>query len=110
MTNAEAIEVVNGIILAAFTLGLLAAFASTGIRMLRLWLAGHKLPELIWRDFVGWGLLCFTFLLIAIGRAFEWTVREQLWWFLVTGAPAIAAVWVYVYFELFVIGHRRDRR
>lgn len=99
----------NELALFAFVAGLVVALGSTLFRILHLWLRGHELPYLIWRDLVVFGGFALTFVLIACARVFEWDVRDELWWTAVTAIPSLVAVWTYVVYELFVIGHRRDR-
>lgn len=108
------VEAVNAAALALFVLGLVLGVGSTGFRVIQLWMRGHNRPQLIYRDLAVFGLLCFTFLLIGIARVLGWQIMTwpdgaRLAWTVLTAAPAVAAVWVYVYFEFRVIGHRRDR-
>lgn len=97
--------VVNIIFLVVFVLGLGAAFLRIAVRMLAFVRSNRPTPSLLKRDFVLMGGLCFPFFLIFIARAFNLgsTLSGELWWTLLTGIPAIAGLYYFLYYEFFVI-------
>lgn len=101
-------ETVNGIALTLFVAGLMMAVVSTTFRLVRLRRAGIPRPVLIWRDLAVFGLLAGTFALLLAHRAAGLPFVGELWWALLTAGAAVLAIGVYVYYELVVIGHRRD--
>ena len=103
-------ELLDLALLVLFVGGLLVGFGSTLYRMISLRRGGKPQPHLIVRDLVLVGGLSLSFLLVAVRRLVDLPVVDEWWWSLLTAAPAIGAVWVYAYYEVLVIGHRRDRR
>ena len=103
-------EEVNAIGLALFTAGLVACVASTAWRIRQFWRYGIPQPRLIWRDVLTFGLLGLDFLVILIHRVGGAPFAGTVWFSGITVAIACAAIAVWLYFELVVIGHRRDRR
>jgi hypothetical protein len=108
-------EQVNAIALVLFVAGVVLGFGSTFVRLVRLHRAGIDLPRLIWRDIGVFGLLSVTFLLVAVARVQGWQVTAwpdaaRIGWTVATASPAVLAAWIYVFYELRVIGHRRDGR
>lgn len=101
-------ETINAVALGLFSLGLLLGAGSTLVRLVRLSQRGIPRPRLIWRDVSFVGGLGFTFVAILIHRVTGMPFVEEVWWALFTATVAVASVWVYAYFEFFVIGHRRD--
>lgn len=101
-------ELVNRVALALFTVGVLLGFGSTAFRLVRLHLAGIPLPRLIWRDVVVFGGLALTFVAIGVHRVLDMPFAGELWWSLASASVAVIAVWVYVWYEFAVVGHRRD--
>lgn len=112
MTEDQVIEVVNVLILAAFTFLLVIGFLTTLIRRFGLILKRIPAPRLLPRDLTLLGTLSWPFALILLVRAEELTrvVVGQLWWVLLTGIPPVFGVAVYVYYEIFVIGQPEDWR
>jgi hypothetical protein len=106
------VELVNTIIFVLFLALLVAGAVTTLIRKVALDLKRFPAPRLLPRDVALLTLLSVSFLLISMSRVFGWSpyVVGQVWWSLVTGIPAILAVAVYLYFELFVIGQPEDWR
>ena len=107
MTDAELIRAVGLVVF----VGLLAAgFASTALRMWRLWRAKVARPALIWRDMIE-RLLYLGVVVIAFTHAmlgYPW--RDEPGYVALTSLLACGAAGVYLYYELVIIGHRRDRR
>lgn len=101
-------ETVNGIALVLFVACLLIAVVSTGYRLVRLHRAGIPRPVLIWRDLAVFGLLAGTFALLLAHRAAGLPFVRELWWAAITAGLAVLAILIYVYYELIIIGHRRD--
>lgn len=104
------VELVNRVALIAFILGLLLGAVSVAWRMVQLRRAGIRLPRLIWRDVTLVGGLGGSFVAIGVHRALGEPFRGQLWWALLLAGIAVGAVWTFVWFEVLVIGHRRDGR
>ena len=83
--------------------------ASTGLRYRRYRREKVPVPLLLGRDVTLMAGLTLPFLAILIVRAFGVTSivtgdgGPEVWWLLLTGVPALIAIGVYVYFELFVI-------
>lgn len=102
------VEVVGAVALMLFVAGVLLGFGSTAFRLVRLHRAGIPLPRLIWRDVMVFGGLALTFVAIGIHRVMGFPFADELWWALGTSSVAVIAVWIYVYYELAVVGHRRD--
>ena len=101
-------DLVSLVALVLFVVGLLLAAGSITFRLVHFVRRGIPRPRLIWRDGLVFGGLAVTFVAVgihsAVGRPFD----EELWWRVGTGLLAVASVWTRAYFELFVIGHRRD--
>lgn len=104
------VETISSVALVIFAVGLAFGTGSTALRMVRLRIRHMHQPRLIWRDVTVFGLLSVDFLLIALHRALDWQIADQVWWALLTSAIAIAAVGVYGFYELRVIGRVRERR
>lgn len=103
-------ELVTLLSLVAFVAGLLVVVGSITLRLVRLHRAGIHLPRLIWRDVLVFGGLALTFVAIGFHTALGRPWDNEVWWRLATGLLAGASVWLMAYYELFVIGHRRDGR
>lgn len=103
------VELVNAIALLLFVLGVVLGFGSTAFRLVRLHRAGIPLPRLIWRDAAVFGGLSATFVAIAVHRLIGLPYIGEVWWAIGTASVAVVAVWVYVWYEFVVVGHRRDR-
>lgn len=106
------VELVNQIVLFSFVSCLFVGTLTTVIRAAGLRLRNRAMPRLLKRDVLVLVGLSVSFQLIAMSRVFGWSqyVVGQLWWSIVTGVPAVFAVVVYVYYELFVIGQPEDWR
>ncbi len=103
------VNTITAVALLLFALGLAFGAGSTIVRMLRFHRHHIRQPRLIWRDVSVFGLLALAFLLIAINRAIGWQFTLEPWWVLLTSALAIGAIGVYDYYELFVVGHVREK-
>lgn len=103
-------ETVNGIALVLFVAGLLTAVFSTLARLVRLHRAGIPRPLLIWRDLEVFGLLAGTFALLLAHRVAGMPFVREVWWAVLTAGAAVLAIFIYCWYELVVIGHRRDAR
>ena len=101
-------EALSAVALVLFVLGVLLAFGSTAYRLVRLHRSGIALPRLIWRDAAVFGGLTLTFSAIGLHRAAGMPFADEAWWVISTSSVAVGAVWIYVYYEFLVIGHRRD--
>jgi hypothetical protein len=102
------VDTISTIALVIFAAGLAFGTGSTVFRMVALRRRRMHQPRLIWRDVAVFGLLSVDFLLIALHRALGWEFAGQVWWALLTSGIAVAAVGVYAYYELRVIGHVRE--
>ena len=99
------VEVVNAVVLGLFTLGLVLTAIRMAWRLRRYRRLGLPIPRLLMRDLLFASGMLLPFLLILVVRVFGFAeqVRDQLAWTVVTGAPALFAVAVMVYYEWFVI-------
>lgn len=102
------VEVVNRAALLLFSAGLLLGAGSVAFRMWRLHRAGIELPRLIWRDVVLAGGLGGAFVAIGLHRLAGLPFANEVWWAVLIAGAAVVAVWTFVYYEFWVIGHRRD--
>ena len=100
---------VYSVALILFVGGLIIGVGSTGLRILSFHLNRIEQPTLIWRDVQVIGGLSLSFLIIAIHRAAGGPFADEAWYAFVSAAPGVYGALVYCYFELWVIGHRRDR-
>lgn len=103
------IDLVNAIALLLFVGAVLVGFISTVVRIVNLWRGGVELPILIWRDAQVIGGLALSFLVISVHRVIGAPFAENVWYSIVTAAPAVYGVLAYCYYEIAVVGHRRDR-
>ncbi len=103
------VEIVTATALLLFALGLAFGAGSTIARMLRFRSRRIPQPRLIWRDVGVFGLLALAFLLIAINRALGWQFTFHLWWVVFTSVIAVAAIGIYDYYEIFVVGRVREK-
>lgn len=103
------VDQINAIGLATFALGLTTCAVSVGVRMLRFYRCGITQPRLIWRDVMVFGLMGVDFLIVLIHRVAGLPYADELWFSLLTVTIAVSSVAIWLYFELLVIGHRRDR-
>lgn len=97
------IAVVNAVFLFAFVFGLGAVFLRIMARLLAFLRSDKPVPSLLKRDVILIGGLAFPFLLILLARFFQWQVIGQLWWTLLTGIPALAGLYYFIYYEFFII-------
>ena len=89
-----------------FATGLWFGAMRTLFRIYRYRRMGWKYPELIWRDITVQGGFAVTVALLTIARLLvalgvSQAFRGQLWWIVLTMVPALIAVWVYAYYEVF---------
>lgn len=103
-------ELVTLLSLVAFVALLILVVGSITVRLLRLHRAGIPLPRLIWRDVLVFGGLALTFVAIGVHTAAGRPFDDEVWWRAVTGLAAVGSVGLMAWYELFVIGHRRDGR
>lgn len=118
MTDLELVELINRISFVAFWLLLFVGALSTIARVAYYRVHGFRRPRLLVRDALVIGGFAVSFGLILLVRVLRdaghdvTPLSTALWWALVTSIPAIGAVAVYVWFELFVIerggDHERD--
>ena len=99
------VEILNTLILGAFTAGLLLSVIALVKRFVDYGKEGVRPPLLAYRDLGLLAGLCLPFLLIFIFRAFGLTqiAVGQIWWTLITGIPPVLGVAQFVWFEYFVI-------
>lgn len=109
-------EILSAVIFLVFSALLMLGAASTALRWFRYIRQGIPAPVLLKRDAALLGGLAAPFLLISFVRALGLSAVvtspagvPELWWLLITGLPAIFAVTVYVWYEIFVI-ERRPRK
>jgi hypothetical protein len=93
-----------------FVAMLAAATVSVAVRVSRWHMRHIALPVLLYRDLVTVGGLAISFFIITTARVLalppEYT--RTVPWIILTSAPAIAGMGVFLYFEFFVIGHHKD--
>lgn len=119
----EVVDVVNGIAVLSFWLFLVVGTVSVLARYTFYRTRGFRLPRLLTRDVVFMGGFALSFGLVLFARvlpeevATSLDLRHSLPWALATAIPAVTAVGVFAYFELFVIekgdagrAELRDRR
>lgn len=108
-------ELIHTVAFLAFITLLLVGFLTTTARVAFYRVMRHALPRLLKRDIAVIGGLAASFGTILLVRALGIgpTLRENWLYAVLTDIPAISAVAVYVYFEVFVIergkDHERDR-
>lgn len=109
MTESEAIALVSAIEVLAFWILLFVGAGTTLARVAYYRANGYRRPKLLTRDVIFMGGFALSFGLVLAARGLRSLgidtsgLGQQLWWNLLTGLPALAAVAVYVYFELFRI-------
>lgn len=98
-------EIADAVILLGFILGLLLTVTRLTVRLAHYSVSKHAWPKLAKRDIIAFGGLLLPFLLIFAVRVLDLApaLAGQLWWRLVTGIPALIAVWTLAYYELFII-------
>lgn len=105
--------------LLAYVIGLVLALVKIAARRVRYALLGERPPALLSRDLWFVTGLAFPFLAILTVRVIiaffpdlglSALLSGNQLWYLLTGAPAIIAVWAFVYYEYFRIERpgRRD--
>ena len=105
--DGDAQELAASALVAAYAALLAVGVLSTSIRVARLKRFGRKPPRLLARDLVLLAGHALALAAVLVPRALgdlDTVDTNPLWWVLVGGAP-IAAIAVYVYYELWVIGH-----
>lgn len=109
MTEADAVSLVNGVAVVLFWLLFFAGAGSTLSRVAYYRAKKFRRPRLLVRDalFVGGLAMSFGLILLARGlrsAGFDTSgLANSLAWNVLTCIPALVAVGVYVYFEVFVI-------
>jgi hypothetical protein len=105
-TSPELVEIANSVILIAFVTGMAVGALFTTIRYFRYRLYGLEAPELLVRDVVARVTLTLPFLAILIFRVLGVNPIDEWWgpaWYIGSGVLAVLGVWMYVYYELFII-------
>lgn len=104
-------ELINAIILIAFTSLILISTGLIVRRFIDYRAEGIKPPLLAYRDLGLLGGLALPFLLILIVRfsGLASVVAGQIWWTLLTGIPAVLGIAQFVYFEYFIIERGESR-
>lgn len=106
------VELLNLIMLLAYVVGLVLALVRIAARRLRYAILGEKSPALLSRDLWFVTGLAFPFLAILTvrvviaffpGLGLSTMLQGNQLWYLITGLPAIIAVWAFVYYEYFRI-------
>lgn len=99
----EPTEIADLAIFLAFVLGLALATGRLAWRLWRYHQQHIPWPKLAGRDIIAFGGLLLPFVLILLARAIPLPVADELSWRIMTGVPALIAVYTLVYFEWFVI-------
>ena len=105
-STSELVATANNIILIAFVVGMALGAVFTTIRYLRYRFDGVDAPELLVRDVFARVTLTLPFLAILIFRVLEINPVDEWWgaaWYIGSGALAVVGVWMYVFYELFII-------
>lgn len=109
MTEAEAVALVSAAEVLAFWVLLFVGAGTTLARVAYYRANGYRRPKLLTRDMIFMGGFALSFGLVLAVRGLRSLgidtsgLGQQLWWNLLTGVPALVAVGVYVYYELFRI-------
>lgn len=104
-------DTLAALIFVAFIAMLVAVTFSVAIRVGR-WRVRHiSPPTLLYRDLVGFSGLSFSFLAVMVARVLDIPDHyvRTVPWLIFTSVPALLGVGTFLYFEVFVIGHRDDR-
>jgi hypothetical protein len=104
------VDYINAAGFTLFVVGLTACVVSVGFRMIQFARAGIPQPRLIWRDVAVFGLLTLDFLIVLAHRVAGLPFAREVWFSLLTVGLALAAVAIWLHYELAIIGHHRDRR
>jgi hypothetical protein len=106
---AEQVAELQAVVFLVFTGLMLASAVSVSARALDLRRSGRRIPLLLFRDVIVFGLLAVPFSAILFVRAMGLgpQLTGDLTWTLVTSTPAITALIVFLLFEGFVVGRRR---
>lgn len=113
MTNV--VDVVNSITFAAFFVLLAVGTVSTAARVAYYRVHNEERPRLLIRDLLmigGFSLSFGAILLVRVLRALGLDVTglsTNVWWAIGSALPAVIAVAVYAWFELFVIERGQDQ-
>lgn len=113
MTEADLVDVVNSVVFLVWWLFVLVGFVSTASRVAYYRAKGFRMPLLLFRDVSLFAGLAISFGLIIGARAVDLALvinlRDSLAWSVLTSAPALYGVAVFVYFEVFVIEKGNNR-
>jgi len=105
------IEVIHAVAFGLFWVFLIVGGLTTLGRLMFYRTRRHPRPKLLVRDAILVGGLSWSFGLILLVRALDATwLRDNLIWVIATDVPAIIAVGVYAYYELFVIERGANAR
>jgi hypothetical protein len=106
------VETVSLVLLVLFVVGLGLALFRLSVRGYKYWAGGDGVPSLVHRDMILLMGLSFPFTAILLARFlalftdFDLEIAHlvnSMAWNLVTGIPAVIAVWVFVYYEYFKV-------
>lgn len=93
----------NAAILILFTILIVVGGLRTLVRYFEYRHAGRKVPILLVRDMITRNGLGLSFLMVLFARTSGLELNTQLWWVLLSSAPAMLAAAIYAYFEFFII-------
>lgn len=114
MTEADLIAIVSGIEFLGFWILLFVGAGTTLARVAYYRANGFRRPKLLTRDAIVLGGFALSFGLVLAARGLRSLgldttgLATSLWWNLLTAIPALVAVAVYVYYELFRIERGED--
>lgn len=111
MTEQAMYDLLAALIFSAFVSMLIAISASMIVRAGRWIKADESPPVLLIREIIGFSGLSLSFLAIATARVIELPVQylRTIPWLVFTSLPALIGLAVFLYFELFVIGHGNSK-
>lgn len=102
-------QTLNAVIFIVFLGLIVTGAARTTYRVFEYRRDGQTLPQLLKRDVISRNGLALSFGLILLARTVDAdtiSLRDQLWWVLLTSTPALLGAAVYCYYEYFVIDKR----
>ena len=105
-TTVDPLDLLNLLYFVVFTIGLALGAFLTILRLIRYWIRDEDAPRLLLRDVIARVTLALPFGGILLIRALGLNPIDHWWgvlWFVASGALAVVGVWIYVYYEVFVI-------